>query len=58
MPTANTVIHNTDRGTDPLTVTAFQAAAGGVLEPGWRYTDWTEEHRNLFTAIHIEKQSG
>jgi lipoprotein-releasing system permease protein len=40
---------------DPLTVTAFQAAAGSVLEPGWRYSDWTEEHRNLFTAIHIEK---
>lgn len=40
---------------DPLTVTAFQAAAGGVLEPAWRYSDWTEEHRNLFTAIHIEK---
>jgi lipoprotein-releasing system permease protein len=40
---------------DPLTVSAFQAAQSGALDPAWRYSDWTEEHRNLFTAIHIEK---
>ncbi|HVY66404.1 MAG TPA: lipoprotein-releasing ABC transporter permease subunit [Gammaproteobacteria bacterium] len=40
---------------DPLAVQRFHAAVGGLLEPSWRYSDWTEEHRNLFTAIHIEK---
>ena len=40
---------------DPLKVTDFRASETGLLAPGWRYSDWTEEHRNLFTAIHIEK---
>jgi len=40
---------------DPLKVGEFQAAQLGSLDPAWRYSDWTEEHRNLFTAIHIEK---
>jgi lipoprotein-releasing system permease protein len=40
---------------DPLKVPAFRAALGGSLDPDWTYSDWTEEHRNLFTAIHIEK---
>ena len=40
---------------DPLAVQQFRAALGTVLDPQWHYSDWTEEHRNLFTAIHIEK---
>ncbi len=39
---------------DPLHVDRFRAA----IEPqaaGLRYSDWTEEHKNLFSAIHIEK---
>jgi lipoprotein-releasing system permease protein len=40
---------------NPLAVDAFRAAANAAMEPGWRYSDWTEEHRNLFAAIHIEK---
>ena len=40
---------------DPLEVRAFAAAQRGTLEPGWRYSDWTEEYRNLFTAMRIEK---
>jgi lipoprotein-releasing system permease protein len=40
---------------DPLRVQEFRAAVGTSLDPGWRYSDWTEEHRSLFTAIHIEK---
>jgi lipoprotein-releasing system permease protein len=40
---------------DPLAVSEFQAAQRSALPAGWRYSDWTEEHRNLFTAIHIEK---
>jgi lipoprotein-releasing system permease protein len=40
---------------DPLTVVRFHAALRPPLDPSWRYTDWTEEHKNLFTAIHIEK---
>jgi lipoprotein-releasing system permease protein len=40
---------------DPLTVQQFRASLGATLDPQWRYSDWTEEHRNLFTAIHIEK---
>ena len=43
---------------DPLAVREFRAARSGLIdspaEP-LRYSDWTEEHRNLFTAIHIEK---
>jgi lipoprotein-releasing system permease protein len=40
---------------DPLAVQQFRASLGATLDPKWRYSDWTEEHRNLFTAIHIEK---
>jgi lipoprotein-releasing system permease protein len=40
---------------DPLSVQQFRASLGDTLDPKWRYSDWTEEHRNLFTAIHIEK---
>ncbi len=40
---------------DPLAVQKFRAAVGPLLAPDWSYSDWTEEHRNLFTAIHIEK---
>ena len=40
---------------DPLAVQQFHASLGAMLDPAWRYSDWTEEHRSLFTAIHIEK---
>jgi lipoprotein-releasing system permease protein len=40
---------------DPFMVREFAAAERGALEPGWRYSDWTEEYRNLFTAMRIEK---
>src|SRR6185295_15042235 len=40
---------------DPLAVQPFRAALGATLDPTWRYSDWTEEHASLFTAIHIEK---
>jgi lipoprotein-releasing system permease protein len=40
---------------DPLRVNEFRERERDALPPGWRYSDWTEEHRNLFTAIHIEK---
>ena len=40
---------------DPLAVQQFRAALGTSLDPTWRYSDWTEEHRSLFTAIHVEK---
>jgi lipoprotein-releasing system permease protein len=40
---------------DPLAVREFAAAQRGTLDPGWRYSDWTEEYRNLFTAMRIEK---
>jgi lipoprotein-releasing system permease protein len=40
---------------DPLEASEFRAAQSASLDPGWRYSDWTDEHRNLFTAIHIEK---
>ncbi len=40
---------------DPLTVREFGAAHRGSLAPSWRYSDWTEEYRNLFTAMRIEK---
>ena len=43
---------------DPLAVREFRAARSGLIdspaEP-LRYSDWTEDYRNLFTAIHIEK---
>jgi len=40
---------------DPLRVREFAAAERNRLEPTWRYSDWTEEYRNLFTAMRIEK---
>ena len=40
---------------DPLKVREFAAAQRGTLAPAWRYSDWTEEYRNLFTAMRIEK---
>jgi lipoprotein-releasing system permease protein len=40
---------------DPFRVREFAAAQRGMLEPSWRYSDWTEEYRNLFTAMRIEK---
>ena len=40
---------------DPLRVPQFAAAQRGSLDPSWRYSDWTEEYRNLFTAMRIEK---
>ncbi len=40
---------------DPLRVAEFRKAELPALGPGLRYSDWTEEHRNLFSAIHIEK---
>jgi lipoprotein-releasing system permease protein len=40
---------------EPLAVREFAAAQRGTLDPGWRYSDWTEEYRNLFTAMRIEK---
>jgi lipoprotein-releasing system permease protein len=40
---------------DPLLVREFAAAQRGALDPTWRYSDWTEEYRNLFTAMRIEK---
>ena len=40
---------------DPFRVREFAAAERARLEPTWRYSDWTEEYRNLFTAMRIEK---
>jgi lipoprotein-releasing system permease protein len=40
---------------DPLAVREFGAAQRGTLDSAWRYSDWTEEYRNLFTAMRIEK---
>jgi lipoprotein-releasing system permease protein len=40
---------------DPFRVREFAAAERASLEPKWRYSDWTEEYRNLFTAMRIEK---
>jgi len=40
---------------DPFRVREFAAAQRGTLDPAWRYSDWTEEYRNLFTAMRIEK---
>jgi lipoprotein-releasing system permease protein len=40
---------------DPLRVREFAAAVRGTLDPAWRYSDWTDEYRNLFTAMRIEK---
>jgi lipoprotein-releasing system permease protein len=40
---------------DPLRVRDFAEVYRGTLDAGWRYSDWTEEYRNLFTAMRIEK---
>jgi lipoprotein-releasing system permease protein len=40
---------------DPFRVREFAAAVRAGLAAGWRYSDWTEEYRNLFTAMRIEK---
>jgi lipoprotein-releasing system permease protein len=40
---------------DPFLVRDFAAAERPRFEPTWRYSDWTEEYRNLFTAMRIEK---
>ncbi len=40
---------------DPLAIEQFRASQASALEPGMRYSDWAEDHRNLFNAIHIEK---
>jgi lipoprotein-releasing system permease protein len=40
---------------DPMAVGRFRDQQRGVLDGSVRYSDWTEEHRNLFTAIRIEK---
>lgn len=43
------------RVADPLGVSKFRAALSGSLPPAMRYSDWTEDYRSLFTAMHIEK---
>ncbi|HEX5047756.1 MAG TPA: lipoprotein-releasing ABC transporter permease subunit [Gammaproteobacteria bacterium] len=40
---------------DPLGVSGLRAGLTGALPPGLRYSDWTEDYRSLFTAMHIEK---
>jgi lipoprotein-releasing system permease protein len=40
---------------DPFLVREFAATQRAALDPSWRYSDWTEEYRNLFTAMRIEK---
>jgi lipoprotein-releasing system permease protein len=40
---------------DPFRVREFAAAQRGALDAAWRYSDWTEEYRNLFMAMRIEK---
>jgi lipoprotein-releasing system permease protein len=40
---------------DPLAIERFRADSRRILDPGMEYSDWAEDHRNLFTAIHIEK---
>jgi lipoprotein-releasing system permease protein len=43
------------RFADPLIVREFGVAQRAMLDPTWRYSDWTEEYRNLFLAMRIEK---
>ena len=38
-----------------MQVDRFHAEIAPELAAGLKYSDWTEEHKNLFTAIHIEK---
>ncbi len=40
---------------DPLAIEQFRASQAHALDAGMRYSDWAEDHRNLFNAIHIEK---
>jgi lipoprotein-releasing system permease protein len=40
---------------DPLVVREFAAKHRPTLDTAWRWSDWTEEYRNLFTAMRIEK---
>jgi len=40
---------------NPLDIESFRAREQGALPQGLKYSDWAEDHRNLFTAIHIEK---
>ena len=40
---------------DPLAIERFRADSQEVLDSGMDYSDWAVDHRNLFTAIHIEK---
>jgi lipoprotein-releasing system permease protein len=40
---------------DPLAVARFKRERVAALDESLEYSDWAEEHRNLFTAIHIEK---
>jgi lipoprotein-releasing system permease protein len=40
---------------NPLLVREFGVVQRAALDPEWRYSDWTEEYRNLFTAMRIEK---
>ncbi len=40
---------------DPFRVRELAAAERGALDPVWHYSDWTEQYRNLFTAMKIEK---
>jgi lipoprotein-releasing system permease protein len=40
---------------DPLAARELGEAVRGILDAGWRYSDWTEEYRSLFTAMRIEK---
>jgi lipoprotein-releasing system permease protein len=40
---------------DPFRVREFAAIERPRLDPAWHYSDWTDEYRNLFTAMRIEK---
>jgi lipoprotein-releasing system permease protein len=40
---------------DPLAIEQFRASQASALGADLRYSDWAEDHRNLFNAIHIEK---
>jgi len=40
---------------DPLAIEQFRASQASALDSGLHYSDWAEDHRNLFNAIHIEK---
>jgi len=40
---------------NPLDIESFRAREASGLPAGFRYSDWAEDHRNLFNAIHIEK---